>query len=109
MAPIPPLFSLPVKPNGGITCTRTMDRVYNLTFALPPDNRLTQEFCNAFLLALDILEHRFAWGVVVTTSSIPKFYSNGLNYESAINSKTFLGEVLYPFWRRILTYVYSLL
>lgn len=105
MAPIPPLFSLPIKPNGEIVCTRTSDKLYLLFFSSPPDNRLTPDFCNKFLLALDILEHRYPRGVIVTTSAIPKFYSNGLDYENAISSKTFLGEVLYPLWRRLLTLV----
>jgi len=75
-----------------------------LTFLSPPDNRLTSSFCAAFLLALDILEARFPKGVVISTSAIPKFYSNGLNYESAMKSKTFFAESLYPLWRRLLTY-----
>lgn len=105
MAPIPALFTLRIDPNGSIFCTQPSQRVYLLTFDSPPDNRLTPAFCRAFVLALDILDRRFPKGLVVTTSAIPKFYSNGLDYESAVKSKTFFSDVLYPLWRRFLTYV----
>ena len=149
MPPIPPLFTLPIQPNGRIIryvlphsllvatvicrgilwgycilpaasppstrCLLSIDdhstqpfpRIYLLTFESPPDNRLTPSFCKSFLLALDILDHRFPKGVVVTTSGIPKFYSNGLDYESAVkDGQEFWGGSLYPLWRRLLTYVY---
>jgi len=104
MPPLPPLFTIPIPPSGSITCTQRGTKIYLLTFLSPPDNRLTPAFCAAFLLALDILETRSPPGVVISTSAIPKFYSNGLNYESAIKSKTFFAESLYPLWRRLLTY-----
>lgn len=103
MPPIPPLFTLEIKPSGKITCTQPSPKVYLLTFESPPDNRLTPSFCGCFILALDILAHRYPKGVVVTTSAIPKFYSNGLDYESAIRTKNFFRDVLYPFWYRLLT------
>ena len=103
MPPIPALFVLPITPAGRITCTQPSPRVYLLTFESPPDNRMTPAFCDTFLLALDILDYRFPKGVVVTTSGIQKFYSNGLDYESAIKTKGFFGDVLYPLWRRLLT------
>ncbi|KAL8817699.1 MAG: hypothetical protein Q9223_003511 [Gallowayella weberi] len=104
MTTIPTLFQLPVEPKGSITCTQPSQRVYLLTFDSPPDNRLTPEFCATFLLALDILDARFEKGVVVTTSAIPKFYSNGLDFESAFKSKSFFPDSLYPLWKRLLTY-----
>ncbi|KAI9875060.1 MAG: hypothetical protein M1830_008978 [Pleopsidium flavum] len=107
MPPIPPLFTVPVPPSGSITCTQRGPKIYLLTFLSPPDNRLTPTFCSSFLLALDILEYRFPKGIVITTSAIPKFYSNGLNYESATKSKSFFSESLYPLWRRLLTYEVS--
>lgn len=107
MPPIPPLFTLPVAPNGRIICTQPSPRIYLLSFESPPDNRLTPSFCASLLLALDILDHKYPKGVVITTSLIPKFYSNGLDYESAVRSKTFFSDSLYPLWRRFLTYVPS--
>lgn len=158
MPPIPPLFTLPIQPNGRITwyvlpylflssrvkhirgqrweslpattpslnisllalapssktsilttyfhhhSTQPSTRLYLLTFESPPDNRMTPSFCQTLLLALDILDHRFPKGVVVTTSGIPKFYSNGLDYESAVKEgEKFWRESLYPLWRRLLT------
>ena len=108
MPPIPPLFTVSVEPNGTITCTQPSQKIYLLSFDLPPDNRHTPEFCAAFLLTLDIIEYRYPRGIVITTSAISKFYSNGLDYESAIKSKDFFSNSLYPLWRRILTWVASL-
>ncbi|KAL8873561.1 MAG: hypothetical protein Q9174_000999 [Haloplaca sp. 1 TL-2023] len=105
MPPIPPLFALPIQSTeGNITCSQPSPRVYLLTIASPPDNRLTPALCSTLLLALDILDHRFDKGVVVSTSAITKFYSNGLDYDSAIKSEAFFDESLYPLWRRLLTY-----
>lgn len=101
--PLPPLFTLPISPNGRLTCTQPSPLIYLLSFDSPPDNRFTPSFCATFLLALDIIDHRFPKGVVVTTSSIPKFYSNGLDYESAVKTEGFFEGSLYPLWRRLLT------
>lgn len=103
MAPILPPFTVPIDSKGSIVCTQPSQKVYLLTFQSPPDNRLTPAFCDSFVLALDIIEHRFPKGVVITTSGIAKFYSNGLNYESAVKTKGFFGDILYRLWRRILT------
>ena len=105
MPPIPPLFTLPIAgPKGSnVTATQPSPRVYLLTFNHPPDNRMTPAFCTAFMLALDLIEYRFPKGVVVTTSAIEKFYSNGLDYESAVKTKGFFERTLYPLWRRLLT------
>ena len=113
MAPNPPLFvvQIPVTPptlnanvTGGFVCTSPAPKVYLLTFNAPPDNRLTRDFNAAFLLALDILETRYPKGVLITTSSIAKFYSNGLDYENAIKEPDFWSNSLYPLWKRLLAY-----
>ena len=103
MAPVRALFDLNIGTTGKITCTEPSPQVYLLTFALPPDNRLMTPFCAALQLALDIIAHRYPTGVVITTSGISKFYSNGLDYDSAIKSKNFFPDVLYPLWKRLLT------
>jgi len=113
MPPIPPLFviQVPITPpssstkvTGNIICTTPSPKVYLLSFTAPPDNRLTPDFNAALLLALDIVETRFPKGVVITTSSVAKFYSNGLDYESAIKDPKFWSSSLYPLWKRLLTY-----
>ena len=98
-----PLFSLSLPSGGTVNCTQPAPRVYLLTFTAPPDNRLTAAFIQAMTLALNIIEVKFPKGVVVTTSGVPKFYSNGLDYESVMRTPTFLSDILYPFWRRLLT------
>ncbi|KAJ9603298.1 hypothetical protein H2200_012076 [Cladophialophora chaetospira] len=115
MPPIPPLFVLPVPPTlsasstgqgaqGSFVCTQAAPQVYLLSFSSPPDNRLVPIFNQTFLLALDIIEHRLPRGVVITTSSINKFYSNGLDFENAIKDPNFFPNSLFPLWRRLITY-----
>lgn len=115
MPPIPPLFVLPIPPaaalssasssqQGNFVCTQAAPQVYLLSFSSPPDNRLVPAFNQTFLLALDIIEQRLPRGVVITTSSITKFYSNGLDYENAVRDPTFFTDSLFPLWRRLITY-----
>ncbi|KAM0428595.1 hypothetical protein ACHAPT_006956 [Fusarium lateritium] len=102
------LFTLPIPacgahPGGTLTCTEPEPAVYLLTLTSPPDNRLTAPVLKAFLNALDIIEFGHPHGVVVTTSGIPKFYSNGLDLEHAVATDGF-WPLLYDVWRRFLTY-----
>lgn len=99
--PIPPIEN---HPGGSIVCTTPRPRVYLLTFSSPPDNRLTTPFCHALLSALDVIEHAHPPGVVITTSAISKFYSNGLDLAHATDTENFWSGALYPLFRRLLTY-----
>lgn len=105
------LFTVPITSTGGsIVCTNpTQDQqnVYLLTFTSPKDNRLTPTFIDALILALDIIEHRYPKGVVITTSGIAKFYSNGLDLELAMSTEGFVEKWLWRLFRRFLTYVLS--
>ena len=64
----------------------------------------SQPFCQAILLALDIIESRYPPGVVITTSGISKFYSNGLDLDHASFTPGFFPSSLYALWHRLLTY-----
>ncbi|POS84559.1 hypothetical protein EPUL_004761 [Erysiphe pulchra] len=106
---IPALPSDKLKaPVGQISCTESLSTtggpIYLLTFISPPDNRLLTPFLKTLLLALDILEFSYPHGVVVTTSGIPKFYSNGLNLDHARDTPNFFPEVFFALFRRFLTY-----
>ena len=61
-------------------------------------------FCQTVILALDILEHKHEPGVVVTTSGIDKFYSNGLDLEHASYTPGFWKDSLYALWLRLITF-----
>ncbi|KAJ5521034.1 Crotonase core [Penicillium fimorum] len=104
------LFTVPISSTGGsIVCTnpstaKEHETIYVLTFISPPDNRLTPIFIDAMLLALDIIEHRYPKGVVVTTSGIAKFYSNGLDLDLVAKTEGFLENWLWRLFRRLLTY-----
>jgi enoyl-CoA hydratase/carnithine racemase len=103
------LFEVPIlaaaggKPIGSFVCTSPVPQVYLLTFTAPPDNRLVTAFCQAFLHALDIIETSYTPGVVVSTSSIIKFYSNGLDLEHAKSTEGFWTDSLYKLFERLAT------
>ncbi|KAK5997700.1 Enoyl-CoA delta isomerase 3 [Cladobotryum mycophilum] len=103
------LFSVPIPafgphPGGAITVTEPSPAVYLLTFVSPPDNRLTTVVCRALLTALDLLEFGgYTPGVLITTSGIPKFYSNGLDLQHAIETEGFWA-LFYSLWLRFLTF-----
>jgi hypothetical protein len=111
------LFSLPISSTSGfVVCTKPIAHkeqeqrnIYVLTITSPKDNRLTPTLIDALLLSLDIIEHRYPKGVVVTTSGITKFYSNGLDLAIAINTEGFLEIWMWPLFRRFLTWVSLLL
>ncbi|KAL2860948.1 enoyl-CoA hydratase/isomerase family protein [Aspergillus lucknowensis] len=108
------LFTIPISSTrGSILCSNPAkakgldvdtEKVYILTFSSPPDNRLTPTFISAFLLALDIIEHRYPRGVVVSTSAIAKFYSNGLDLQLAQETEGFMEKYLWVLFRRLITY-----
>ncbi|KAI0490524.1 putative carnitinyl-CoA dehydratase [Xylaria cf. heliscus] len=99
-----PIPALPSHPGGSIVCTVPAPKVYLLTFTSPNDNRLTPAFCRALRDALDVIEFGHEPGVVVTTSGISKFYSNGLDLALALSTPGFWEDSLYPLLRRFLTY-----
>ncbi|KAG5302093.1 enoyl-CoA hydratase/isomerase [Histoplasma ohiense] len=98
-----PLFTIQTA-EGVLTCTQPQDAVYLLTFNFAPDNRLTEDFCQAMLLSLDIIQFKYPPGVVITTSAIPKFYSNGLDLQKAVTTKGFFENNLFALFKRLLTY-----
>jgi Delta3-Delta2-enoyl-CoA isomerase len=105
------LFELPIispptgKTIGTFICTSPTPQVYLLTFTSLPDNRLVTSFCQTFIIALDILEFKYPKGVVISTSSIAKFYSNGLDLKHATSVKDFWTGSLFKLFQRLLTCV----
>ncbi|KAK4167323.1 ClpP/crotonase-like domain-containing protein [Cladorrhinum sp. PSN259] len=105
------LFSIPIPPQGAhvggaIVASQPQPQVYLLTITSPPDNRLTTASCTALLDALDLIEFsgKYKPGVLITTSGISKFYSNGLDLEHALGTPGFLPNVLFKLFHRFLTY-----
>ncbi|PSS00574.1 ClpP/crotonase-like domain-containing protein [Coniella lustricola] len=116
-APPPPgthLFTVPIPPcdahiGGTITITEPLPAHYLITLSSPPDNRLTTALCHALLRALDLIElspqTSSRPGVVITTSSLPKFFSNGLDLVHAVaHGEAFWSGALWALYRRYLTY-----
>ncbi|KAK9451096.1 ClpP/crotonase-like domain-containing protein [Limtongia smithiae] len=110
MAPVLPIVLAVYedRDRGSVTISKApSNQFYLLTFAAPPDNRLTPHLCRALLLALDIIETELLSVEklpLVTTSAIPKFYSNGLDLQLATDTPGFWNEALYPLFKRFLEY-----
>ncbi|KAM0693446.1 hypothetical protein Q7P36_006701 [Cladosporium allicinum] len=100
----PTLFEVPIGDSGKVTVNEPASKVYLVTFSSPPDNRLTTPFVKALHLTLDIIQTKYPPGVVVTTSALAKFYSNGLDLEHATSTPGFFTETLYGLWHRLLTF-----
>ncbi|KAI1097441.1 enoyl-CoA hydratase/isomerase family protein [Jackrogersella minutella] len=103
------LFTIPIPsikshPGGNIVCTSPAPNIYVLTWTSPPDNRLTPAFNTALMTALDVIEFGHPPGVVITTSSISKFYSNGLDLQLTLSIPGSFENSIYPLYRRLLTY-----
>ncbi|KAH6608233.1 hypothetical protein Trco_004546 [Trichoderma cornu-damae] len=104
-----PLFSIPIPPlgphpGGSISVSEPQPAVYLLTLFSPPDNRLTTPVCKALLAALDLLQFGgHPPGVLITTSGIAKFYSNGLDLQHSVDTDGF-WPLMYSLWQRLLTF-----
>lgn len=75
-----------------------------LTFGSPPDNRFTSEFIQAFLQAITYIQNSEDMKPLVTTSSTPKFYSNGLDFKRAISTPGFFPDFYYAMMRAMLEF-----
>lgn len=108
------LFTIPIPAieahqGGTITITEPLPSHYLVTLSSPPDNRLTTPFCHALLRALDLIEFSPLTssrpGVVITTSALPKFYSNGLDLVHAVaHGEAYWAGALWTLYRRFLTF-----
>jgi len=99
------LFSVPIASGGVFECSSPSKNVYLLSFEAPPDNRLVSDFCESFLLALNILEHNYPHGVLITTSAISKFYSNGFILQHNAETPGFMERFCLPLIKKLLMYV----
>lgn len=80
------------------------DSYYLLEYNSPPDNRYTQSFLQAYLDALDYIRVKGTPRILITTSKIPKFFSNGLDFEAAISTPGFFPDYYYKVMRTILQF-----
>lgn len=105
------LFTVPIPrcdehPGGTITITEPQPQVYLISILSPPDNRLTTALCQALLTALNLIElSSLPPGVVVTTSALPKFFSNGLDLDHAKREgDVYWTDSLWALYRRFLSF-----
>lgn len=97
--------------------------IFHITLlaAQTPDNRLTPQFLTALLAALEHVESQWddvlsgdaergsKQGAALVLSSVTqgpssKFFSNGLDFESAIRDPTFFDRFLFPVYDKLLTF-----
>ncbi|KAK6533672.1 hypothetical protein TWF694_002605 [Orbilia ellipsospora] len=104
------LYTLPIATSDGSNITISIPRpkshpnVYLLTFISPPDNRLLTPFIETFTLALALLRTNHPKGVLITTSSSPKFYSNGLDLQHVSKQPMWWNNIFWPYMKNFLTY-----
>lgn len=103
------------KPN--MTLTRPTETVWQINLQAPPDNRLTIEFLTELSATLDQVEAEWrksgggeddkgknnGAGALVITSSLPKFFSNGLS-PTVLGVPGFFESVFDPVMYRLLTF-----
>jgi enoyl-CoA hydratase/carnithine racemase len=80
------------------------DSYYLLEYNSPPDNRYTVEFIDSYLETLVFLRTKCEPKALVTTSTIPKFFSNGLDFERVIKVERFFPDRYYALMRAILEF-----
>lgn len=85
--------------------TGAFDAVHVITLYSPPDNRLTPAVITTLLDVLDVVDkHVPRSAVLVTTSAIGKFYSNGFNLELARATDGFFRDCWNKLQIRLLTF-----
>jgi hypothetical protein len=102
-------FTVPISTGGSFTCStvpgENNEDIYVLSFNLAPDNRVTLPFIDAFILSLKILEYNSGGkGVLIITSGISKFFSNGYDLEHTRSHDDFFERCV-EFLREIMVYV----
>jgi enoyl-CoA hydratase/carnithine racemase len=98
-------------PGGTLTLTNPRPEIYLLTINSPPDNRLTTPMCHtlraALIKTLSVAQQQSPpGGVLLITSSNPKFFSNGLDLDHvmAVGPDIFFPKTLYPLFKAFLTF-----
>lgn len=99
-------IAFPSKEQDWITVSISSNNSYYLLeYNSPPDNRYTQSFLAAYLDALDYIRVKGDKPrVLVTTSKIGKFFSNGLDFEAAISTPGFFPNYYYKVMRTMLQF-----
>lgn len=77
---------------------------YLLEYNALPDNRYSTEFLSAYIDAIDYVRLKGTPKVLVTTSRIPKFFSNGLDFNSAAITPDYIENYYYKVMRAYLEF-----
>ncbi|ORY83177.1 ClpP/crotonase-like domain-containing protein [Protomyces lactucae-debilis] len=100
-------IKFPNEQDAKVILTQPEEGIFLITFCNGEDNRLVTDFCQGVLSALDKIEQLCpvgSVGAVVTTGSVAKFYSNGLDLDHAGNTEGFWERSFYPMLHRLASY-----
>jgi enoyl-CoA hydratase/carnithine racemase len=97
------MFRIPFGKDGVFECSSPEDKIYVLSFSSGSQNQVTTPFLKAFLDALEKVEREYQTGVLVFTSSNPKFFSNGFDLEHVASHPNIMEEAVFPLLERLLT------
>ncbi|KAF2019967.1 putative carnitinyl-CoA dehydratase [Aaosphaeria arxii CBS 175.79] len=98
------MFKLPFGKDGLFDCSSPETGIYVLNFSSGSQNQVTTSFLEAFLDALDKVERENKTGVLVFTSSNPKFFSNGFDLDHVGSHPKIMEEAMFPLLERLLTF-----
>lgn len=101
---MPATQNFPIGSNENLLRYEEKDAYHLLMFTSPPDNRFSPEFAPAFIQAITWIQTECEPKPLVTTSSTPKFYSNGLDFERAVATPGFFNDAYYPMMRVMLEF-----
>lgn len=91
--------SFPLNKDHKLIEVDSREHYYLLEYNAPPDNRYTIPFLDAYLDALTYIREQDEPKPLITTSRVPKFFSNGLDFENAIRTEGFFPDYYFRIMR----------
>lgn len=101
--PMSPL-TFPLKSSAEFVIYEDRPEYHLLLLNIPPDNRFTPETIPALIEAITYIRTEGFPKPLITTSTSPKFFSNGLDFERAILTPGFFDQLYYPLMRVFLEF-----
>lgn len=100
------IISFPLKSEEKLVLYEDRENYHFLQFNAPPDNRFTPETIPAIIEAITYIRTEGDAKPLITTSTSPKFFSNGLDFERALATPNFFDQLYYPLMRVFLEFPY---
>lgn len=100
------VISFPLKSEEKLVLYEDREGYHFLQFNAPPDNRFTPETIPAIIEAITYIRTEGDPKPLITTSTSPKFFSNGLDFERALTYPDFFDKLYYPLMRVFVEFPY---